>query len=59
MTHSIPIFYGHRSILLPSRAEIGPCAPCVGGHDAYFFHVRGVTKAGEGNWSQVVSLLMT
>ncbi len=26
---------------------------------AYFFRVRGVTKAGEQNWSQVVSLLMT
>ncbi len=26
---------------------------------AYCFRVRGVTKAGEGNWSQVVSLLMT
>ena len=26
---------------------------------AYFFRFRGVTKAGEGNWSQVVTLLVT
>ena len=25
----------------------------------YFFRVRPVTKTGEGNWSQVVSLLVT
>jgi phosphodiesterase/alkaline phosphatase D-like protein len=26
---------------------------------AYFFRFRGTTKAGVGDWSQVVSMLMT
>jgi hypothetical protein len=40
---------------LQAKTEIVGLTPAT----AYFFHFRSVTKAGEGNWSQVVSLLVS
>ena len=35
------------------KPDVVGLAPATG----YFFRVRGVTKVGEGSWSQVLSLL--
>jgi hypothetical protein len=40
---------------LQSKTEIDGLTPAT----AYFFHFRGITKDGKGDWSQVVSLLVT
>jgi hypothetical protein len=40
---------------LQSKTSIPGLTPAT----SYFFRSRGMTKAGVGNWSQVVSLLMT
>jgi hypothetical protein len=39
---------------LQAKVEIDGLTPAT----AYFFRFRGVTKAGTGDWSQVVSIMV-
>jgi hypothetical protein len=45
--------------LLPVTLQANTVVPALASGTTYYFRFRPVTKAGEGNWSQIVSLLVS